>query len=170
MSRPLNLYRLQQIDSKVDQADTRLKEIEALLSDNANLRKATALAARAETNLQTAQKEQRQAETKVKDQRIKIEQVEATLYGGTVRNPKELQDLQNEVAALKRFLDTLEERQLEAMLTVDDAKEGYQRAEVTLQKYRLQAENQQADLIQEREQIQSERALPSKDQQTRRSA
>ena len=44
MSRPLNLYRLQQIDSNVDQADIRLKEIEALLSDNVNLRKATALA------------------------------------------------------------------------------------------------------------------------------
>jgi predicted nucleic acid-binding Zn-ribbon protein len=159
MSRPLNLYRLQQIDSKVDQADTRLKEIEALLSDDANLRKATALAARTEEILGTRQKEQCQAEAKVKDQRVKIEQVEATLYGGTVRNPKELQDLQNEVAALKRFLDTLEERQLEAMLAVDEADEQDQEAQKTLQKYRALAEKKQAELIKEREQIESERAL-----------
>jgi predicted nucleic acid-binding Zn-ribbon protein len=165
MSRPLNLFRLQQIDSKVDQANARLKEIEVLLANNATLRKATALATHAETNLEAAQKEQQQAETKVKDQRIKIEQVEATLYSGTVRNPKELQDLQNEVSALKRFLDTLEERQLEAMLNVDDANEQFQKASQTLQKYRAQAEKQQASLLQEREQIQKERAESLKQRQ-----
>ena len=162
MSRPQKLYRLQQIDSKVDQADTRLKEIEFLLSDNPNLRKATALAARAENNLLETQKEQFQAETKVKDQRIKIEQVESTLYSGTVRNPKELQDIQNEVAALKRFLDTLEERQLEAMLTVDQTDDEFQEAQKTLQQYLFQAEKQQAELTREREQIRDELAASLK--------
>jgi predicted nucleic acid-binding Zn-ribbon protein len=165
MSRPLNLYRLQQIDSKVDQANARLKEIEVLLADNITLRKATALEAQAKTNLEAAQKEQRQAETKVKNQRVKIEQVEATLYSGTVRNPKELQDLQNEVAALKRFLDTLEERQLETMLNVDDANEQHEKASQILQKYRSQAEKQQAGLIQEREQILNERTESLKQRQ-----
>lgn len=158
MSRPQNLYRLQQIDSTIDQADTRLKEIEALLSDNANLRKATALAAKAEQNLLTARKEQRSAENKVKDQRIKIEQVENTLYSGTIRNPKELQDIQNEVAALKRFLETLEERQLEAMLMVDDYNEQFNEAQKILQKYQVHAEKQQTGLTLEREQILSKRA------------
>ena len=109
MSRSQALYHLQQIDSKMDQAH------------NANLRKATALANKAQKALESAQKAQKQAETKVNDQRIKIEQSEAILYGGSVRNPKELQDLQSEVAALKRFLETLEERQLETMLAVDEA-------------------------------------------------
>ena len=158
MSRPLNLYRLQQVDSQIDQAKTRLKEIEALLSDNANLRKAKALANRAAKNLETVQKEQSQAETKVKNQRIKIEQTEATLYSGTIRNPKELQDLQNEVAALKRFLDTLEERQLEAMLATDEATGKNQEAEKILGQYRAQAEKQQASLVQERTQLESQKA------------
>ncbi len=157
MSRPQKLYRLQQIDSKVDQADTRLKEIETILSDNPNLRKATALAARAENNLLETQEEQRKAEQKVKDQRIKIEQVESTLYSGTIRNPKELQDIQNEVAALRRFLDTLEERQLEAMLAVDQTDVEFQEAKKILQQYRSQAEKQQAELTREREQIRDER-------------
>ena len=158
MSRPQNLYRLQQIDSNIDQGDNRLKEIEARLSDNANLQKASALAARAEQNLLTARKELRSAETKVKDQRIKIEQVENTLYGGTVRNPKELQDMQNEVAALKRFLETLEERQLEAMLIVDDYNEQFDEAQKILQKYQAHAEKQQTALTLEREQIESKRS------------
>ena len=158
MSRPQNLYRLQQIDITIDQADIRIKEIETLLSDNANLRKASALASRAEKNLLAARKEQHSAETKVKDQRIKIEQVENTLYSGTIRNPKELQDMQNEVAALKRFLETLEERQLEAMLVVDDYKEQFDEAQKILQKYQAHAEKQQTGLTLEHEQIMSKRA------------
>ena len=166
MSRPLNLYRLQQVHSRIDQVNARLKEIETLLADNASLRKATSLAARTEKNLAAAQKEQGQAETKVKDQRIKIEQTEATLYGGTVRNPKELQDLQNEVAALKRFLDTLEERQLETMLATDEAAEKNDEAQKILAHYQAEAEKQQASLIQEREQLQSNSATAEKQRQS----
>ena len=158
MSRPQNLYRLQQIDSMINQANIRLKEIKALLSDNANLRKASILADRAEENLLTARNKQRSAETKVKDQRIKIEQVENTLYSGTIRNPKELQDMHNAVAALKSFLETLEERQLEAMLTVDDFSEQFNEAQKTLQKYQAHADKQQTRLTIEREQIMSKRA------------
>ncbi len=166
MSRPLNLYRLQQVDSRIDQANARLKEIEALLADNANLRKAGALAKRTELNLVSAQKEQNEAEAKVKGQRIKIEQTEATLYGGTVRNPKELQDLQNEVGALKRFLDTLEERQLETMLSTDEAAEKNAEAQKILAHYQTEADKQQASLIQEREQLQSDNAAAEAQRQS----
>ncbi len=166
MSRPLNLYRLQQVDSQIDQANTRLKEIAALLADNAKVRKAAAAAAKTEKNLEAARKEQNQAQAKVKDQRIKIEQTEATLYSGTVRNPKELQDLQNEVASLKRFLDILEERYLEAMLVVDDAAETNDEAQNILSQYQAEAEKQQASLIQEREQLQRDISAAEKRRQS----
>jgi uncharacterized protein len=153
MSRSQNLYRLQKIDTKIDQIHERLSEIETLLSNNANLRKAMILAKKAQKRLGDSEKALGQAETKVKDQRVKIEQTEAALYGGSIRNPKELQDLQNEIAALKRFLEVLEERQLETMLAVDEANTKNQEAQKILEKYRLQAEKQQARLIQERDQI-----------------
>ena len=164
MSRPLNLYRLQQVDSQIDQANNRLKEIAALLAENSNLRKATVLSAKTEKTLVVAQKKLRQAETKVKDQRIKIEQTESILYGGTVRNPKELRDLQNEVDALKRFLDILEERQLEAMLAVDEAEEKHQESLKILTYYRDKAKKQQTSLLQEREQLQNEISALQKQQ------
>ena len=156
MNRSQNLYRLQQVDSQIDQANRRLKEIETILSNDVNLRKATLLANRAAHHLEETERALRQAETKVKDQRIKIEQTEATLYSGNVKNPKELQDLQNEVTALKRFLETLEERQLEAMLLVDEASEKNLEAQNILAKFRAQAESQQATLFQEREQLQTQ--------------
>ena len=64
----------------------------------------------------------------VNKQKVKIEQSEASLYSGNVTNPKELQDLQNEAAALKRYLVTLEDRQLEAMLEVETAEQSKQAA------------------------------------------
>ena len=52
----------------------------------------------------------------------------------------------------------MEERQLEAMLAVDQTDEEFQEAQNILQKYRFQAEKQQAGLTREREQIQEEQA------------
>jgi len=68
----------------------------------------------------------RSAEFETQQQHIKIEQTEAALYGGKVRNPKELQDLQNELAAFKRFLSVLDERQFEAMLMEEETSQRYQ--------------------------------------------
>ena len=123
MSRIQQLYRLQQVDSKIDQLRARLKKIEKALGDRSALLKIEQRAAKTQAAADQARKQLRQAEAKVKEQRIKIEQNEATLYGGRVRNPKELQDLQGELGALKRFLSTLEDRQLEAMLAVEEADE-----------------------------------------------
>lgn len=153
MSRSQNLYQLQQIDTKMDQIHERLGQIETLLSGDANLRKATILANKAKRRLGESEKALRQAEAKVKDQRIKIEQTEAALYGGSIRNPKELQDLQNEATSLKRYLEVLEERQLETMMTVDEANAKNQEAQKILEKYRVQAEKKQAILIEEREKL-----------------
>jgi predicted nucleic acid-binding Zn-ribbon protein len=159
MSRPQNLYRLQQIDSQIDQADLRLKEIRTLLSDNTELNKASGIAAKADKILQSAKKELRTAEQNVKNQQIKIEQVENSLYSGVVRNPKELQDLQNEATSLKRFLVILEDRQLEAMLSVDEANEIFSNADAELQKIEAQNEKQQKNLVDERDKILGEREL-----------
>lgn len=158
MSRSQNLYQLQQIDSQIDQMSARLAEIEQLLAENTNLRKAAALAQKAQEHFKAAQKSQAQAEQKVSEQRIKIEQSEATLYGGSIHNPKELQNLQKEVAALKRFLETLEERQIETMLTTDEAQQKNQEAQKILHKYRLQAERQQASLKGERAHLRQQTA------------
>ncbi len=170
MNRSQNLYQLQEIDTKIDQIHERLEQIETLLSGNANLRKATSLANKAEKILGNAENNLKDAETKVKNQRVKIEQTEAALYGGNIRNPKELQDLQNEVAALKRFLDVLEERQLEAMISVDEASLKKQEAQKILEKYRQQAEKQTAHLTEEREQLHKEKQNLSYDRGNAREA
>lgn len=120
MSRPFKLFRLQQIDSHIDWINTRLQEIEKSISDDSNLRAVEAKLDHAEGELSQARKVLKSAEYETQQLRIKIEQTEASLYGGKVRNPKELQDLQNETAALKRHMNVLEERQFEAMLSEEE--------------------------------------------------
>jgi len=102
---------------------------------------------------QAARKDLRKAEDDVKAQRIKIEQSESSLYGGKIRNPKELKDLENEVASLKRYLGVLEDRQLEAMLPEEESQGRREEAERVLEEARLEPAQRFDGLIQEREKI-----------------
>jgi predicted nucleic acid-binding Zn-ribbon protein len=146
MSQSSSLYRLQQIDSQIDQTHTRIQEIEMALSSNPALKQAQEYVNETEHSFQDAHKTLQKAEDTVQDQRIKINQVESVLYGGKVSNPKELQDLQNDVGSLKRYLSVLEDRQLEAMLTLEDAENKYQLAIKQLDETLAKTTEQQAGL------------------------
>ena len=115
MSQTLSLYRLQQIDSQIDRLQSRLREIKKLLEDDTELRRLNETYQAAEIRCQNAELALEQAERNVHAQIIKIEQTQANLYGSKSHSPKELQDLENDLIALKRYLGTLEDRQLDAM-------------------------------------------------------
>lgn len=134
MSAALGLYRLQQVDSQMDQAQSRLKAIRQTLENDAELRSANDQLATAEKDLTDATRQMKQAEAEVEKQRVKLQQTEASLYGGHVHNPKELQDLQKDVVSLKRHLETLEDRELEAMLVVENAETSSQNAKAALER------------------------------------
>jgi hypothetical protein len=129
MSQSFKLFRLQQIDTILDKGQIRILEIDKQLADDLEIRLSQGKIERAQGNKYKAEKNLRLAEENVKEQRIKIERSQAALYGGKVINPKELQDLQHESEALKRYLVTLEDLQLEAMLELDEAESQFSAAE-----------------------------------------
>lgn len=149
MSEVFRLYRLQQLDSEIDKGKARLLAIAQELADNAQLRAAQAVYNSAQADLQQAQRSLRRAEADVKAQRIKIEQNQAALYGGKVRNPKELQGLQAEAGALTRYLATLEDIQLEAMLALEEAQAAIQQAEAQRKAAEQAAQTLRTALLQE---------------------
>lgn len=157
MSQPFKLHRLQQIDSQLDQVNNHLREIEITLSDNLPLREAKEKYSNTEVAYAAARKELRKAEEAVQSQRIKINQTESTLYGGKVRNPKELQDLQNESLALSRYLDVLEDRQLEAMIVLEQAELEHNISEQELNKTRVESEIQNQELRSEQRLLEQEK-------------
>jgi len=151
MSAALGLYRLQQVDSQIDQIQTRLKAIQQTLENDATLRSANEGFATAESEQKDTERALKLIEAEVEKQRIKIEQAEASLYGGKVHNPKELQDLQKDVASLKRHLETLEERELEAMIAVETAEKSFQTAKADLERVQSNLKEQNKDLTNESE-------------------
>jgi uncharacterized protein len=164
MSAALGLYRLQLVDSRLDEIRTRLEEIRRAIENDEELRQAKEKKADRESVHKSALQKLKLAESEVDKQKVKIEQTEASLYSGNVKNPKELQDLQNESASLKRYLETLEERQLEAMLEEEAAEQENQAASREIEKIqaRLAIQNvtltgEQTELEKERQRLESER-------------
>ena len=164
MSAALGLYRLQQIDSQMDQARSRLEAIRVTLENDLERRAVSERVAEDESAHREAERAQRQAEAEVQSQRIKIEQTEASLYSGTVRNPKELQDLQHDVASLKKHLATLEDRLLESMLATEtaataltEARAAYSRVESSLGNQTRHLSTEQASLFHTLERLEAER-------------
>jgi predicted nucleic acid-binding Zn-ribbon protein len=151
MSAALGLYRLQQVDSQIDHAQSRLKIIQQTLENDAELRAANERAAAADNQLKEAERLLKQTESEEEKQRIKLQQTEASLYGGLVHNPKELQDLQKDVASLKRHLETLEDRELEAMQIVETAEKNAQDAKAALERLTASRGDQFRELARESE-------------------
>jgi len=145
----LGLYRLQQVDRQIDRAQTRLETIRKTLANDTELQNALSQMENAQNSHHHSLHKLKEAEFGVDAQKIKIEQTEASLYGGNVKNPKELQDIQKDVISLKKHLGTLEERQLEAMLQAESAELQMQNAKSVLESIQASLGSEHKKLIEE---------------------
>jgi len=133
MSASLGLHRLQQVDRQIDHARSQLDNIRQTLENDAELRESLKQLETAQADHHRAHHALKNSEAEVQALKIKIEQAESSLYGGKVQNPKELQDLQKEIASLKKHLATLEERELEAMIKAEDTDNDLQNTKTKLE-------------------------------------
>lgn len=121
MNQPFHLYRLQQIDTQIDQAEANISTLNSLLAGDEAVLTAKRESEEAARALHQAQQRMKEADFAVSEQQLKISQSEAKLYSGKLHNPKELQDLQKEIASLQKYLkETLENHQLEAMIALEE--------------------------------------------------
>ena len=153
MSRTSSLYWLQVLDLKLESSRERVTEILAILEDDQEIIRCREILEETEVKLKDARAVNSKAERAVSSQRAKIEQTEKTLYGGTIRNPKELQDRQQEAESLKRYLSTLEDRLIEAMIQLDEAQQVWDAANEDLARTEDIRIAQHKDLNQEREEL-----------------
>ncbi len=144
---------MQQIDSQTDRDHSRLEAIKKILENDESIRLSLDLVNSASIDLHTAESKLKQSEQEVQALRVKIEQTESHLYSGLVHNPKELQDLQNDATALRRFMATLEDRLLEAMVALETAQIYDNDAQSAYLELRRKWEKQNEDLIQEQSEL-----------------
>jgi predicted nucleic acid-binding Zn-ribbon protein len=121
MNPSAHLFQIQKRDTRANWIDNRLKEIQTALEVDQVLLQAQADEKKSRESLHKAQSELRSIESEVQTLRIKIQTSEAALYGGRIHNPKELQDIQNEIASLRKRISVLEDNQLNLMQVVEDA-------------------------------------------------
>ncbi len=150
----LNLYRLQRVDTQIDQIKARLQTIQHTLEHDSALSAAQAHHDNAQGALLAAERSLRHSEGEVTTQKIKLEQAESSLYSGRVQNPKELQDLQKDVTSLKRHLVTLEDRQLDDMIRLEEAQSELESTRASLDAVTARVASQNAALFAERSTLQ----------------
>jgi len=129
MNQAFHLYRLQQIDSQIDQASAAISDLDQLLAGDDSIVNARQSLAELRKLLHHDQQSLKEVEAAVREQQIKIAQNESSLYSGKVRNPKELQDLQKEIDSLKKYLSQLEDKQLEIMIAVEERESQVEQAQ-----------------------------------------
>jgi predicted nucleic acid-binding Zn-ribbon protein len=149
MNRAHNLYRLQKIDLEIDKSNARLGEISEILADDQELEAAKKTHEMTEATLISNRASLQSAEGAVNSQRFKIEQTEKTLYSGSVQNPRELQDLQMESESLKRYLSTLEDRLLDAMVAHEDAEGEFENSTSQVERMEQLREVEHKELLKE---------------------
>lgn len=128
MSQSKTLLRLQQLDLELDTRRSRIREITAALEQDVELR-------RAQQTVDAIQGKLRPAETRAADLNLELQTVSTQstelskrLYGGTVSNPKELEDIQDKIAERKRRHAHLENELLETMITIEELQESQAKA------------------------------------------
>ena len=158
MSASLGLFRLQQVDRQIDRAKARLDAIQKTLENDKELKTAQTRLEKNSVENQQALKTLKNIELEAETLRIKIEQSNSSLYGGAVKNPKELQDLQKEIESLKKHQETLEERQLEAMSQSENTEAEVEKAKAELEVIRSRLGNEHKKLLDEQAELSKQMA------------
>jgi predicted nucleic acid-binding Zn-ribbon protein len=163
MTKPIDLYRLQQVETELDEKRKRLEQVEDQLEDSAVVTKAADALGHAEEQLQGKAAEQRDLELELKSLSQKAAGAEERLYSGAVTSPKELADLQAEVKSLGRRRQALEDGLLEAMIELEEAEEAVSSARARLEATQGEWSGQQSDLAAEQAHLRAELAKLEKE-------
>jgi hypothetical protein len=83
----------------------------------------------------------------------KLKQNQDRLYSGRVRNPKELSNLQEEAAALRRRRSELEDRELELMIEIEEAEAELSERQARHKQIEQSWRDEQARLRAEKEEL-----------------
>jgi predicted nucleic acid-binding Zn-ribbon protein len=152
------LYALQEIDSAIDVARATLTAVEEQLGETEELTAARAAVEEHREAFRALHESQRDVEWQVDDARSHVAAVEKKLYGGTVRNPKELEGLNDDANMLKGQLRLREDELLNHMVKVEEEESALRQAEVALKDVQGSWQSEQEDLMGQKARLEAELA------------
>lgn len=156
MTGTAELYVLQEIDLAIDMRKVRLAAVEGQLGEAEELLSARQDAAEKQQPLHELREKQKQLEGRVDEVRGKAAAIEKKLYGGTIRNPKELEDLQADFNSLQAQVRRQEDDLLLLMVRLEEAEGAFQEAEAALLEIERRWRAEQQALLTEKAQLEAE--------------
>ncbi|MBI4286077.1 MAG: hypothetical protein HY670_09320 [Chloroflexi bacterium] len=150
------LYQLQEVDLELADREQRLARLTNQLGDSQAVLNAQVELDAATKHLEDARHQQRSIEWEVDDLSAKIGDIEQRLYGGKIKNPKELTGLQAESEAFKARRSQLEDQILELMDGVEMTTHEISSRTARLQEMKVHWRQQQRQLASEIEQVKGE--------------
>src|SRR3989304_10518580 len=121
MTTAAELHALQETDLAMDSAVARLSEVEAQLGETEELTATRELVEQRRGEVRQIQERQKPLDWDAEEVRRKALEIEGKLYGGTIKNPKELEGFQADLSSLRSQLRKREDALLEGVLGLEDA-------------------------------------------------
>ena len=115
------LYLLQCLEQDIAASEQELAQANAQIGESPSLKQARTNLAQASKALSVVKTEQKTTEDAIADLTAKMTIANESLYGGRIQNPKELQNLQRELASWQSQRDPLEEKSLALMEKAEQA-------------------------------------------------
>ena len=156
MTSAADLLTLQDIDLKIDSRRALIADIDSRLGETDAVIAAREVLAEAEAEAARVRREQRELDAQLEDLDAKMRPVETKLYDGSVRNPRDLSDLQKELVSMKARRGKLDDRGLEMMEIVESSGAALTAAKKALEAAESAWKEDQRDLIEDRERAERE--------------
>jgi uncharacterized protein len=147
------LYNLQQIEMNILREQKRLDEIAALMGNNEAVTVAQAAVDASAKVLSPLRAKVRDLELEIQSNGQKSKNTEQQLYSGSVKNPKAMQEMQQEIVALKKRQGELEDKLLETMMLSEEAQAKAEQAEAHLAQTKATWESSHTDLLNEQAEL-----------------
>ena len=134
MTTASELFALQRTDLAFDSIVARLAGVEDQLGETEELTVARERLDQCQEEVREIQARKKEMDYQAEAARVKAAEIESKLYGGTVKNPKELEDFQADLTSLRGQLGNREDALLEAMLELEEGEAVLKEAEEALAK------------------------------------
>jgi predicted nucleic acid-binding Zn-ribbon protein len=158
MTSAADLFALQEIDLRRDARRAVIADIESRLDETEAVRAARESVEDSENDLQGLQRLQRNLDARLADLDAKLKPLETRMYDGSVRNPKELTDMQRELDHFKAQRSKLDDEGLELIEALEETTRLLDGQRETLRRTEAQWQQDQRDLLDQKSVAESEYA------------
>lgn len=121
MSVTKQLYQLQEVDLELESTERTLRQVTDKIGESEEVVRVRGRLASEQQHLEELKHQQHSLEWEVDDLGTKIAKIEQKLYGGSIGNPKELANFQQEAEGMKLRRGQLEDKTLDIMDRVERA-------------------------------------------------